>query len=128
MTRLTKAEEEIMQIIWQLGPCTVSDIRTYIEEKRGLSKPPHSTISTFVRNLEEKGVLGHKAYGRTYEYFPLITKEAYSAQSLRKIATDYFGGSMNRLVSFLVREEDLSIKDLSQLMDRLEDEESEEKS
>ncbi|GJM32169.1 MAG: transcriptional regulator [Saprospiraceae bacterium] len=122
MTRLTKAEEEIMQIIWQFGRCTVSDIRTHIEQELGLSKPPHSTVSTFVRNLEEKGVLGHKAYGRTYEYFPLISKEAYSGQTLRKIASDYFDGSMNRLVSFLVKEEDLSAKELSQLLDRLEEE------
>ncbi len=122
MAKLTKAEEEIMQIIWQLGPCTVSDIRSYMEKELGISKPPHSTVSTFVRNLEEKGVLNHKAYGRTYEYFPLISKEEYTGQTLRKIVSDYFDGSTNRLVSFLVKEEALSIKELSQLLDKLEEE------
>ena len=122
MTKLTKAEEEIMQIIWQLGPCTVSDIRNYMEKEMGMSKPPHSTVSTFVRNLEEKGALDHKAYGRTYEYFPLISKEDYTGQTLRKIVSDYFDGSMNRLVSFLVKEEDLSVKELSDLLNRLEEE------
>ncbi len=122
MTKLTKAEEEIMQIIWHLGPCTVSDIRTYMERELDIAKPPHSTVSTFVRNLEEKGVLDHKAYGRTYEYFPLISKEDYTGQTLRKIVSDYFDGSMNRLVSFLVKEEELSVKELSELLNRLEEE------
>ena len=124
MKRLTKAEEEIMQIIWTLGPCTVSDIRTYMEEKMGIPKPPHSTISTIVRILDDKkGFLKHKAYGRTYEYTPLISKEDYSKQSLRKLVKDYFEGSMDRLVSFMLKEEDLSLKDLSKLMNDLEEEE-----
>ena len=121
MKRLTKAEEEIMQIIWALGPCTVSDIRNYMEQELGIPKPPHSTISTIVRILDDKkGFLGHKAYGRTYEYYPLVTKEAYTKQSLKKFVRDYFEGSMDRLVSFLVKEEDLSLKDLSKLMDELD--------
>lgn len=124
MKRLTKAEEEIMQIIWTLGPCTVSDIRTYMEEKMGIPKPPHSTISTIVRILDDKkGFLKHKAYGRTYEYTPLISKEDYSKQSLRKLVKDYFEGSMDRLVSFMLKEEDLSLKDLSKLMNDLDEEE-----
>ncbi len=123
MKTLTRAEEEIMQIIWDLGPCTVANIRDSIEEKSGPPKPPHSTISTMVRILEDKGFLGHKAYGRTYEYFPLVTREHYSKQTLRKMITDYFEGSPNRLVSFLVQENDLSLKDLSELMDQLEDDE-----
>ena len=123
MKTLTRAEEEIMQIIWDLGPCTVANIRDAIEEKSGPPKPPHSTISTMVRILDDKGFLGHKAYGRTYEYFPLVTRENYSKQTLRKMITDYFEGSPNRLVSFQVQENDLSLKDLSELMDQLEDDE-----
>jgi predicted transcriptional regulator len=123
MNRLTKAEEEIMQIIWTLGPCTVSDIRNYMEQEMGIPKPPHSTISTIVRILDDKKqFLGHKAYGRTYEYFPLVTKEAYSKQTLKKFVRDYFEGSMDRLVSFMLKEEDLSLKDLSKLMDDLDEE------
>lgn len=121
MQRLTKAEEEIMQIIWQLGPCTVSDIRTFIEKTLDQKKPPHSTVSTIVRILEKKAFLDHKAYGRTYEYRPIISKEDYSKFSLKKLVRDYFGGSMNRLVSFMVDEDDLSLSDLNELMDKLDD-------
>ena len=124
MKRLTKAEEEIMQIIWKLGRCTVRDIRNYIKGELGQPEPPHSTVSTMVRILEDKAFLGHKAYGRTYEYFPLVSKEDYSGQRLRKLASDYFGGSMNRLVSFLVKKEDLSLEELSELLNQMEDEES----
>lgn len=126
MKRLTKAEEEIMQIIWKIGPCTVSDIRDYLHQSMGLPKPPHSTISTIVRGLDNqekgKGYLGFKAYGRTYEYHALITKEAYSKQTLKKFVGDYFEGSMNRLVSFMVQETDLSLKDLNELLGDLEEE------
>ncbi|MCB0606881.1 MAG: BlaI/MecI/CopY family transcriptional regulator [Lewinellaceae bacterium] len=119
--KLTRAEEDIMQIIWQLGPCTVSQIRDFMEQNLGQPKPPHSSISTIVRILEEKGILDHKAYGRTYEYFPKISKGDYSRDSLQKLVTDYFDGSMKRLVSFLVEEKDLSLRELNDLIDKLED-------
>lgn len=123
MKRLTKVEEEIMQIIWYLGRCTVRDIRDHIKNELGQPEPPHSTVSTIVRILEDKAFLGHKAYGRTYEYFSLISQEDYSRQRLRKLVGDYFGGSMNRLVSFLVKRDDLSLGELSELIDKLEEEE-----
>ena len=116
MKRLTKAEEEIMQIIWQLERCTVSDIRDFIQKESGGEKPPHSTISTIVRILEEKGFVAHKAYGRTYEYFPEVSKADYSSKTLKKFVTDYFEGSMNNLVSFLVKEENLDLDDLNDLL------------
>lgn len=125
MKKLTKAEEEIMQIIWQIAPCTVGDIRDYIEGELGQKKPPHSTISTMVRILDEKGFLTHKTYGRTFVYSPAVSKEQYSKQSIQKLVQDYFGGSMNRLVSFLVQEENLTLDELSDLVDRLEGDEDE---
>jgi predicted transcriptional regulator len=121
--KLTRAEEEIMQIIWELGRCTVSDIRTYMEEKLQLKKPPHSSVSTIVRILEDKEFLDHKAYGRTHEYFPLVSRKAYSKNSLKKLVNDYFDGSMNRLVSFMVKENDLKVSELDELLEKLEDEE-----
>ena len=121
MQKLTRAEEEIMQIVWRLGECTVGDIRTEVERSEG-HKPPHSTVSTIVRILDEKGFIDHRAYGRTFVYTPRVTKEMYSRQSLRTLLQDYFGGSANRLVSFLVRQEDLSLKELSELIDKLEEE------
>lgn len=120
--KLTRAEEDLMQIIWDLGPCTVSQIRDVIAQKSDGKKPPHSTISTIVRILDEKGYLTHKAYGRTYEYRPIISRKEYSKTSLKKLVNDYFNGSMDTLVSFMVKEDDLKISELSDLVDRLEEE------
>jgi len=125
MKRLTKAEEEIMQIIWQLERCLVSDIIKELDKAKAsgeTKKTPHSTISSIVRILETKGFVNHKAYGRTYEYFPVISKTDYSKQSLKKLVSNYFGGSMNELVSFLVKEENLDVKELTDMLDKLEEE------
>lgn len=120
--KLTRAEEEIMQIIWELGRCTVSDIRNYMEEKMKVKKPPHSTISTLVRSIEKKEFVDYKAYGRTHEYFPIVTKKEYSKFNLKNLVNDYFDGSMNSLVSFMVKEKDLKASELGDLLDQLEDE------
>jgi predicted transcriptional regulator len=117
MNKLTRVEEEIMHIIWQLERCTVRDV---IEQLPQDPKPPHSTISSVVRILEKKGFLDHKAYGRTYEYFPIIQKEAYSKENLSDLLKNYFGGSAKRLVSFLVNKEDLSVNDLAEMAQRLD--------
>ena len=117
MKRLTKAEEEIMQLIWEHGPTTVSGLI----EHMGTPKPPHSSISSIVRILEKKGFVDHKAYGRTYEYFPIIQKSDYSKFSIKKLVTQYFEGSMNELVSFLVKEDDISLDDLKELTKKFDD-------
>ncbi|MEM8908245.1 MAG: BlaI/MecI/CopY family transcriptional regulator [Bacteroidota bacterium] len=119
MKRLTKSEEEIMQIIWRLERCTVSDV---IKELNWPKPPPHSTISSIVRLLEKKGFVDHKAYGRTYEYFPIVSREDYSKRTLKQFVSDYFEGSMNRLVSFMVAEKDLDVKELSELLKQMEEE------
>lgn len=121
MQRLTKAEEEIMHIIWQLERCTVSDILDIIErtdKERG--RPPHSSISTIVRILEDKNFLSHKAYGKTYEYFPIVSKEDYSKKTLTKFISDYFEGSASNLVSALVKDEKLDADELKKLLDMLD--------
>jgi predicted transcriptional regulator len=120
MQKLTKVEEEIMQIIWRLDRCLVRDI---IEQLPQDPKPPHSTISSVVRILEKKGFVGHKAYGRTYEYFPVIAKESYSKESLSSLVRNYFGGSSQRLISFLAKKENISLDDLSEMIAKLKDEE-----
>lgn len=125
MKRLTKAEEDIMQIIWRLERCTVSNIREIVQGEVGGKKPPHSTISTIVRILEDKGFLGHKAYGRTYEYFPLVSKEEYSHRTLNKFVSDYFEGSMNRLVSYLVKEEKIDLDELNNLLNHSDNKKNE---
>ena len=112
MEKLTAVEEEVMQHIWSLGACTVSQIL----EKYGEDKPPHSTISSVVRILEKKNFVDHKAYGRTYEYFPIVTKMAYTKRSLKKLVADYFAGSPNELVSFLVKEEQVNPEEMEALI------------
>lgn len=120
MKKLTRAEEEIMHAVWALGECTVGDIRTWLEAQPEQSKPAQSTVSTIARILLDKGFLEHKAYGRTFVYSARISKEEYSRQSLRQIVSDYFGGSANRLVSFLVKQEDISLDELNRLVEKLE--------
>jgi BlaI family transcriptional regulator, penicillinase repressor len=109
---LTKAEEEIMHIIWQLGRCLVKDII----EQLGDPEMPHSTISSVVRILEKKGFVNHKAYGKTHEYFPVITREEYAQQGVKSLVEKYFGGSPKKLVSFLVQSEDMNLKELNDLL------------
>jgi predicted transcriptional regulator len=112
---LTKAEEEIMQIIWSLNRCLVKDI---IDR---LSNPeiPHSTVSSVVRILEKKGFVDHKAYGKTHEYFPIISKEEYAQQGVTTLVERYFGGSPKQLVSFLIQKENLDLKELNELLKSL---------
>ena len=117
MKGLTKAEEEIMQMFWDNGPSTVSGLI----EGMNPPKPPHSSISSIVRILEKKDFVDHKAYGRTYEYFPIIEKESYSKFSLKRLVSNYFEGSMSELVSFLVKEDDISVDDLKELTKKLEE-------
>jgi predicted transcriptional regulator len=112
---LTRAEEEIMQHIWQLGPCTVSNIIAQMEEPG----PPHSSVSSIVRILERKGFVDHKSYGRTYEYYPLISREEYSRRSVLSLIQEYFNGSAPQLVSFLVAKEETSIEELQDLIKEL---------
>lgn len=118
MKKLTNTEEQIMQMFWDNGPSIVSKII----EKMDSPKPPHSTISSIVRILEKKGFLGHKAYGRTYEYFPLIKKEEYSKITLKEMVTNYFNNSPKDLVSFLVKEEGVNVEELTDLLKKLDKE------
>jgi BlaI family transcriptional regulator, penicillinase repressor len=111
LEKLTRAEEELMQLYWSTGESTVTDLISAMPEP----KPAHSTISTITRILETKGFLDHKAYGRTHVYFPIVQKDDYSRFSLLALVTNYFKGSMNELVSFLVKEEELSLKDLDDI-------------
>lgn len=111
MQKLTKAEEEIMQLFWDKGPSLVSALIDEMPEP----KPPHSSVSSIVRILEKKGFINHKAYGKTYEYFPLISKKEYSKFSISKLVRNYFAGSVNELVSFLVKENDLTLSELEQI-------------
>jgi len=113
---LTRAEEQIMHILWDKGPALVHDILKEFPDP----KPAYNTVSTIIRILEQKGFAGHKAYGRTYEYFPLITKKDYTKTYFRSFVTNYFGNSFKSVASFFTAEENLSVQeleDIRQLMD-----------
>jgi BlaI family transcriptional regulator, penicillinase repressor len=112
MEELTRTEERIMQTLWQLNIAFVKDIIEHIDED---PKPPYNTISSVVRILEKKRYVGYKAYGKTYEYFPIITKEEYAKHSFRKVLNNYFDNSATNLMSFLVKEEQLSEEELEAL-------------
>jgi BlaI family transcriptional regulator, penicillinase repressor len=110
---LTKAEEQIMQILWDMKAGIVKDIR----DRFNNPKPARNTVSTVVRILEKKGYVGHKAFGNTHLYHPLISKEDYSKSQLSRLMSGYFNNSFPTLASFFVRENDLSIQDLEELLE-----------
>lgn len=104
-----------MQVLWKLKKAFVKDVIGHLAEE---PKPPYNTVSSVVRILERKGYVGFKAYGKTYEYFPLISKTEYRAASLRRMLSQYFDNSPTALVSFMV-EETLSQREKQQLLDLL---------
>lgn len=112
MQELTKAEEQVMQILWELKKGFVNDIL----EKFPEPKPAYNTVSTIIRILEKKKVVGFKAYGRTHQYFPLIEKEDYLRQSTSSLVNKYFGGSVERLVSFFAKEKNISAEELEKII------------
>ncbi|MEJ2880224.1 BlaI/MecI/CopY family transcriptional regulator [Pedobacter sp. GR22-6] len=112
MEELTRAEERIMQIVWKLKKAFVNDI---IEEMEEEPKPPYNTISSIVRILEKKGYLNYKAYGKTYEYYPAIGKDAYTRTTFSKLFSGYFDNSPVNLLSFMVKEQTLSETDIEEL-------------
>jgi BlaI family transcriptional regulator, penicillinase repressor len=117
MKELTKAEDQIMQILWALEKGFVKDIVEQMPEP----KPAYNTVSTIVRILEKKGFIGYKAYGKTHEYFPLIPKEKYTRFYLNNMVAGYFDGSVQNLVSFFAKENRLNVQDIDQLMKQLEE-------
>ncbi len=112
MKQLTKAEEDIMLQLWELEEANVSAI---IEELPH-PKPAYNTVSTIVRILESKGFVGYKKQGRGHIYFPLVSKEDYSYQSLQKLKDGYFKGSFKSMVSFFVNRNDMTIKELEAVL------------
>ena len=111
--QLTKAEEQVMQILWDMKKGLVKDIRDSFEDP----KPARNTVSTVVRILEKKGYVGHKAYGNVHLYHPLISKSEYSKSQLFGLMESYFNNSFPAMASFFAREKDLSMKDLEDLLE-----------
>lgn len=113
---LTKAEDQIMQILWRLEKAFVKDIIEEMPEP----KPAYNTVSTIVRILEKKGFVGFKAYGKTHEYFPIIDKEEYSNYYLNSFIKRYFKGSFHNLVSFFAKENQMNVTEMEALIKKVE--------
>ena len=118
MKELTKAEEQLMQILWEIEKGFVNDIL----EKLPLPKPAYNTVSTIVRILERKGFVGHTAYGKTHEYFPLISKREYTKSYFKGFMSNYFENSYQALASFFTKENNLSIEELEEIRAMMETE------
>lgn len=116
MKRLTAKEEEVMDFYWDKGPLFVKQLLEFYDEP----KPHFNTLSTIVRGLEEKGFLSHQAYGNTYQYYSIVSKETYSEGTLKNVVAKYFNNSYLNVISSLVKEEDISVNELKQLIEEVE--------
>ena len=116
MQKLTNKEEEIMHILWKLEKAFVKDVMAAITE----DQPHYNTLSTIIRNLEEKGYVSHQAYGNTHQYFPIITKEKYRKAFMNNAIENYFNNSYKSRVSFFAEEEKISAEELREILDIIE--------
>lgn len=114
---LTRAELEIMQVLWARGPVVVHDILGEMPEP----KPAYNTVSTIVRILEKKGFVAHKAYGKTHEYYPLLSKDEYAGRYMDTVLDNFFDGSLSRLVSFFSQNKSLSVEEADAILRMLEE-------
>lgn len=109
---LTKAEEQIMQILWQIEKGFVKDVMDFLPEP----KPAYNTVSTIIRILETKGFIGHEAFGKAHQYHPLIDREDYKRHATEKLLGSYFGNSVENMFSFFVKEEKLDLSDVDEIL------------
>lgn len=116
MKELTKAEEEIMQILWALNQAFVKDIIENMPEP----KPAYNTVSTIIRILQQKKMVDHKAYGKSHQYYPLMSKEEYSKFKMEGLVSGYFSGSLSRMVSFFVEKNQVNSKELDEILKLIE--------
>lgn len=116
MEKLTRREEELMRCFWERGPLFVKDLVALAPEP----KPHFNTLSTMVRALEAKGYVAHRSFGNTYQYYPVVSEEAFSRQTLGSVISRYFENSYLGAVSALIEEEKISVEELRALIDRIE--------
>jgi predicted transcriptional regulator len=117
MKKLTKAEEEIMQVLWEQGSGFVKDIQAKLDKN-----PAYNTVSTIVRILEDKGFVGHEPQGRAHEYFPMISKEAYKREFMKGFLNNYFRNSWKEMVSFFNKNEDIDLAELEEMQAMIQSE------
>jgi len=118
MKELTKAEEQVMQILWDLNQGFIKDIAGRFDDP----KPAYTTISTIIRILETKGFVGHKAFGKTHEYYPLISKEDYTKAFMGNVVKNYFANSYKKMVSFFAHDNKITLEEMEEMMKVLQEE------
>jgi BlaI family transcriptional regulator, penicillinase repressor len=118
MRELTKAEEQIMQILWEMKSGFAREIRERFREPR----PAITTVSTILRILQDKGFVRHKAYGKSHQYYPVIEKRIYTRVIMQSILLKYFGNSLRQMVSFFSQEKGLTMSELEELKRIIDDE------
>jgi len=120
MKELTRAEEQIMQVIWDLKKCFVKEIIESLPEP----KPAYNTVSTIVRILEDKGFVAHEAFGKSHRYFALIDKKEYRKFAAGKLLKGYFGGKVENLLSYFAGERNLTLEELQEIINQAKDDNS----
>lgn len=116
MQKLTNKEEEIMHILWKLKKAFVKEVMAEITDEQ----PHYNTLSTIIRNLEEKGYVSHNAYGNTHQYFPIIALEDYRKEFMNTAIENYFNNSYKNMVSFFAEEEKISADELREILEIIE--------
>lgn len=111
MKEITKAQEEILRTLWEVGEGVVTDVIEKLPEP----KPAYNTVSTVIKVLEKKGYVSHKVYGKTHVYYPIISKEEYARNTIKSTFNELFNNSLNQVVSFFVKEDKVSLNELEEL-------------
>lgn len=117
MKNLSPKEEIIMNLLWDNGPMFVKEMLAFYDDP----KPHFNTVSTFVRILEDEGYIGHRAFGVSYQYYPLVSRNDYHKRTVRNVISKYFNNSYMGLVSALVKEEEISLDELKELIRQVEE-------
>jgi predicted transcriptional regulator len=111
MKELTRAEEQVMQLLWRIGKGHVNDLLGYFPEP----KPAYNTVSTIIRILEKKEFVGHETVGKSHRYFPKVSKRDYARFTMKQMLNGYFSNSYKQMVSFFAREDNLTLKEMEEI-------------
>lgn len=114
--QLTEKEEQIMKVLWQLEHAFVKEIIAEMQDP----KPHYNTVSTFIRIMEDKGIVGHESFGKSHRYYPILQQSEFQESSLNKIINNYFGKSFKGLVSHFAKEEKISVEELKDIIEMIE--------